>query len=54
MYKIELRKQIKKAGRTRKWLYDSVGINKQTFWRKVNADTLTPEEKKEINKLLSK
>lgn len=53
-YKTELRKQIKKAGRTRNWISGQLEMNRVTFWRKVNTDKFTPEEKQKINNLLSK
>lgn len=54
IYKIQLAKQIKKSGRTRQWLHDQMNMPRSTFWWKVRHDTLTKEEKREINNLLSK
>lgn len=51
-YKQDLRKQIKKAGRTRNWISQQLDISRVTFWRKVNSDSFSKEEKKKINSLL--
>lgn len=53
-YRHKLDKMLKKAGRTRKWLYENSGIPQTSFWRKVNNNTMTDKEKKTINELLSK
>lgn len=51
-YKAELRKKIKKAGRTRNWICVQLNMPRTTFWRKVNNDTLSKEEKQKLNLLL--
>jgi hypothetical protein len=51
-YKAELRIKIKKAGRTRNWISTQMDMSRVTFWRKVNSDTLTKDEKSKLNNLL--
>lgn len=51
-YKGQLRKQIKKTGRTLIWISSQLDMPRQTFWRKANSDTFTNEEKQKISKLL--
>jgi len=51
-YKNELRKKIKACGRTRKWVETQLGYSRTTFWRRVNSDSLTKEEKEKLNSLL--
>ena len=52
-YKTELREQIEKSGRSRKWISKQLEIDRTTFWRKVNDDTFNDEDKEKIKKLLS-
>jgi hypothetical protein len=52
-YKGELRKKIKKTGRTLIWISSQLEMPRQTFWRKCNSDSFTKEEKNKISKLLS-
>lgn len=51
-YKAQLRVRIKKAGRTRNWISEQMDMSRVTFWRKVNSDTLSKEEKNKLNNLL--
>lgn len=50
--KQELRIKIKKFGRTRNWIAEQMGMHRITFWKKVNTDSLTKEEKQKLNTLL--
>ena len=51
-YKTQLNKMIVKSGRSRKWLSGQLKIDPSTFWRKVQADSFTKEEKETLNTLL--
>lgn len=53
-YKIQLNKMIIKSGRKRIWLSNQLEMDRVTFWRKVNKDNLSKEEKVKIKELLSK
>lgn len=53
-YKTQLNKMIQKSGRKRIWLCKQLAMDKVTFWRKVNSDKLSKEEKEKIKELLSK
>lgn len=52
MTKQQIRTACKRAGRTRKWLHDTMKMPKSTFWHKVNHGTLTKEEIAQIKTLL--
>lgn len=52
-YKTQLNKAIEKSGRSRKWLSKQLEIDPSTFWRKVQADTFTTQEKETLNTLLT-
>ena len=52
-YKTQLNKMIVKSGRSRKWLCKQLEIDPSTFWRKVNNDTFTEEQKETLKQLLS-
>lgn len=52
MYKHRLDTLIKKHGRTRNWISDKLKMPRVTFWRHVNKDTFTDEQKKQIEKLI--
>lgn len=51
-YKNELRKAIKKAGRTRNWISAQLEMDRTTFWRKANSDSFDKEQKQKIKNLL--
>ena len=52
-YKTRLNKMIVRSGRSRKWLSSRLEINPSTFWRKVNNDSFTEDQKKTLNNLLT-
>lgn len=52
-YKTQLNRMILRSGRSRKWLSKQLKIDPATFWRKVNKDTFTKEEKETLERLLS-
>ena len=52
-YKTRLNKMIAKSGRKRIWLSDQLEMSRTTFWRRVQKDELTKEEKEQIESLLT-
>ena len=52
-YKTRLNKMIVRSGRSRKWLSSQLKMERTTFWRKVNKDTFTEEQKETLNNLLT-
>jgi len=53
-YKVELNKMIKDSGRKRVWLSDQMNMSRMEFWRAVQADSFSPAQKRQIEKLLTK
>ena len=53
-FKIQLDKLLQKRGTSRMWLWRQFkdDHSRTHFWRKVNGDTLTKEEKQKIKSLL--
>ena len=51
-YKTRLNKMIAKSGRKRIWLSRQLKMTRTTFWRRVQKDELTNEEKQRIETLL--
>lgn len=52
-YKTRLNKMIAKSGRKRIWLSVQLKMTRTTFWRRVQKDELTDQEKEQIEILLS-
>ena len=52
-YKTRLNKMIAKSGRKRIWLSGQLRMSRTTFWRRVQVDELTDEEKQRIETLLN-
>jgi len=51
-FRIELGKLLENSGRKKNWLMDKMQMNRITFWRKLNSDSLTEVEKNKIRKIL--
>jgi len=49
-YSEQLNNLLKLHGLTRKWISESMGITRTTFWRQVHNDTFIPEQKEIIRK----
>ena len=53
-YKVTLNSEIKKSGKTRRWLSSQLNeVAPKDFWKKVNSDTLSKNEKDIISRLLA-
>ena len=53
-YKVTLSSEIKKSGKTRRWLSNQLNeMTPKDFWKKVNSDTLSKNEKDIISRLLA-
>ena len=51
-YKHEIDKLIKQHGRTRKWISSMLNMDRTTFWRNVNKDTFTKDEKNKVKTII--
>lgn len=53
-YKTEFKRMLAKSGLKIFWIAAQLGMDRTTLSRKVDNDTLTPEQKEEIKTLLTK
>lgn len=52
-YRNEFKLLLVASGRKKKWLQEKMSMNKITLYRAIHNDTLSPEQKTKISKLLS-
>jgi len=53
LYRDEFKYMLKASGRKKQWVHEQLGIPRMTFHRAVHNNTLTDNQKKRIEKLLS-